>query len=124
MAPPWALAQAPVFLAFGDDYSVGRGFVAILRGIGVMAPFALGMALPGARGLVAGAAGAGLYAMSPFAQVMATIVMLEVPAVILLAVLLIFYVRYCRWERPFDATMTAVLTTVRSPSISGNGRRS
>jgi hypothetical protein len=110
--PIWALVETPVFMVFGDHWSVGRALVAVLHGLSVIALFAIGLALPGFRGLLAGAAGAAFYAMSPFAQLMGTLILMEVPAIIPLAIVVIFYIRFCRWGRSFDATMTAVFTAV------------
>jgi hypothetical protein len=108
--PVFPLIECPVFLVRGFEYDVAEGLMAALAAGGIVAIYLVGLALGGARGMVAGGVGAALMAASPMVHLFGGLVMLELPGVLLLAISLIAYLRYDRTGRRADLDATCVAT--------------
>ncbi len=91
--PVFPLLELPAFLAFGDDYRVPAGLVAVLFALAVPAALWAGRGLGGAEGWIAGGAAAALFAAGPLLQVHGAVVLLEVPCALLLLLAVGAYLR-------------------------------
>lgn len=91
--PVFPLAEAPVFLVFGDDYRVPRLLVTVLFFLCVPALVWAGRHLDPRHGALVGLLAAGFLCASPFFQLFAALTMLEVPGALLLILCLGAYAR-------------------------------
>ena len=116
--PVFPLLEAPVFLIVGRGYAVAETFVSMLFAVGVMVAFAAGFVTGAPRlsaagrwgGLAAGAIMAALFSLSPIGRAYGSVVMLEVPGVLLLLACLAAWMRHEGESSPRRATVVAVLT--------------
>ncbi len=104
--PLFPLLEVPAFLAGGPAWSTPRMLVAALFGLAGLALFWAGWEVARPRGVgaaaVAGAVAAALFVSSPFFQLFGTLVMLEVPGALLLAVAVATYARWLGGGRRAD----------------------
>ncbi len=116
--PVFPLLEAPVFLIVGRDYAVAETFVSVLFAAGVMVAFVAGFVTGAPRlsaagrwgGLAAGAVMAALFSLSPIGRAYGSVVMLEVPGVLLLLACLVAWMRHEGEPSPRRATVVAILT--------------
>jgi len=108
--PLFPVLEAPVFLAFGDDYRVATGMMPLLFGVAVLAAYLAGLALGGFRGIVTGSLSAALVAASPYARQLGMTPMFEVPGMLLLLLAIAFYIRQVSSGRMSDAILCSVAT--------------
>ena len=109
--PVFPLLETPVFLFVGPGYASARGLVAALFGAAIIAAFWSGLQSHHRFGLTVGALAAALVATSPMAQVLATIVMLEIPGTLLLLLAVGLYLRSLETGRARDFTLACVAAT-------------
>jgi hypothetical protein len=109
--PLFPLLEVPVFLLAGPGYSSARGLVAVLFAATIVAAFWSGLQSHGRIGLAVGGLTATLVATSPMARIFATIVMLEIPGILLLLVAISFYLRSLSTGHPRDFTLACVAAT-------------
>jgi hypothetical protein len=115
--PVFPLLEAPVFLIVGRGYAVAETFVSMLFAAGVMAAFVAGFATGAPRlsdagrwgGLAAGAIMAALFSLSPIGRAYGSVVMLEVPGVLLLLACLAAWMWHEGEPSVRRATVVAVL---------------
>jgi hypothetical protein len=116
--PVFPLLEAPVFLIVGRSYAVAETFVSMLFAAGVMVAFVAGFVTGAPRlsvagrwgGLAAGAIMAALFSLSPIGRAYGSVVMLEVPGVLLLMACLAAWMRHEGEPSPRRANVVAVLT--------------
>ncbi len=109
--PVFPLLEAPVFLIFGPGYGSARAFVSVLFVVLVAAAAWAGSQVNGEVGLAAGAITAALIVTSPFYQLFATLVMLEIPGTMLLVLAIGWYLRSLRSGRRRDFSIACLLAT-------------
>lgn len=108
--PLFPLVEAPFFLVFGYDYRVPRLLNAFLYFLCVPALYWAGRQLDLRHGHAVGLMAAGFLSASPFYQLFAALVMLEVPGALLLILCLGAYARALessdagRWRRAWCLT--------------------
>lgn len=110
--PLFPLLEAPGFLLFGIDYDTSEAMMLPYLVACIALVFGVGLAIGGRSGFLAGFGAAVLMASSPMFVVYGGMTMLEMPGTMFLLAALLFYVRWCRFEKPRDAWLTAVSTTL------------
>ncbi len=109
--PLFPLLEVPVFLLAGPGYASARGLVAALFAAAIVAAFWSGLWSHRRFGVVVGALTAACFAISPMAQVFATVVMLEVPGTLLLLLAIGLYVRSLETEHAWTFTLACTAAT-------------
>jgi hypothetical protein len=109
--PVFPLLEVPAFLLAGPGYASARGLVAALFAAAIVTAFWSGLQSHGRLGLAVGALAAALVATSPMTRIFATIVMLEVPGILLLLAAMGLYLRSLNTGRPRDFTLACVSAT-------------
>ena len=109
--PVFPLLETPVFLFAGPGYASARGLVALLFAASIVAAFWSGLQSHRRFGLVVGALTAALVATSPMAQVLATVVMLEIPGTLFLLFAVGLYLRSLETGHARDFTLACIAAT-------------
>lgn len=109
--PLFPLLECPVFLLFGYDYAVARGFVSVLLFCCAALIYWTGRQLDESYGHLIGTIAASLLCTSPIVLEYGALVMLEIPGTMLLLLGLGFYLRFLRTGKDRDLTVCALFTT-------------
>ncbi len=110
--PAFPLMECPIFLVFGYDYTVARGFISILFALCIFAIFLVGLELDSSRGVLLGALAAALMSISPLYHLFGTLVMLEIPGTLLLLLAALSYIRYLKTDTKKDLKLFCLTTVV------------
>jgi len=109
--PVFPLLEVPVFLLAGPGYASARGLVAALFVMAIVVAFWSGLQSHHRFGFAVAALTAALVAASPMTQVFATVVMLEVPGMLLLLLAVGFYLRSLETGHARDFTFACIAAT-------------